>query len=90
MQRTFEIEDQENLFMDMMKFLDESKIDDKIVIYINTLGGPCWKFHSILNRLEEMKEEGYKITMRCLFAASMGFDIFYRWTGDKKLDWEAE
>lgn len=86
MQKTFLIENQETLFPEAMAFLDWCQKEDKIVIYINSGGGSCWKFESILTRLEEMKQEGYTIVLRWIFIASMAFNIFYKWTGDKILE----
>ncbi len=90
MQKTFYLESEEEIFETSMKFLDECTIEDKIVIYINSGGGSCWKFDSILQRLEEMKQEWYKIVIRCIFVGSAAFDLFYKWTGEKILENEAD
>lgn len=80
----------DDIFRSMMSFLDSLELTDEAQIYINSGGGACWLYETILTRLNEMVEQGYKITLRIIFIGSMAFDTAYNFKGTKRLEDRAD
>lgn len=76
----------DDTFRSMMSFLDSLTIEDEAQVYINSGGGACWLYETMLTRMNEMVEQGYKITLRIIFIGSMAFDVAFNFKGRRILE----
>ena len=79
-------DDNDKWLKETIEFLDSLEKDKPAQIYINSWGGSCWLFETILKRLNEMVEEWYNITIRIIFIGSAWFDLAYFFKGKKILE----
>jgi len=86
--KTFYIEDLD--FEKTNKFLDEIELSWKTQIYINSGGGDCSEFNCIIDRLNSLVDQGYDISLRCMFAGSMAFNLLLEFKSKVYIEKDAD